>query len=206
MPRARPRDSGRALSLSLSLSLFPSHSVLRRWPPHLYASRALLTKRVATPLCLARSRCSLWCGVCRFVSRGQTSGRQGLARRQAARFPPSPRQPLRSLSAGRGGAVRVAMSAATKTSQQQQQKQKGGAGGKHEEGVTPRSEDFSKWYLDVLRTAELADYGPVRGTMVIRPYGYARAVCTVLSTLSPSLSSFDEKRYFSTKRAKDGTK
>ena len=33
---------------------------------------------------------------------------------------------------------------------------------------------FSKrWYLDVVRDAELADYGPVRGTMVIRPYGYA---------------------------------
>ena len=28
------------------------------------------------------------------------------------------------------------------------------------------------WYLDVIREAELADYGPVRGTMVIRPYGY----------------------------------
>ena len=30
-----------------------------------------------------------------------------------------------------------------------------------------------RWYLDVVREAELADYGPVRGTMVIRPYGYA---------------------------------
>lgn len=39
--------------------------------------------------------------------------------------------------------------------------------------VTPRSQDFSKWYLDVIDAAELADYGPVRGTMVIRPYGYA---------------------------------
>jgi hypothetical protein len=39
--------------------------------------------------------------------------------------------------------------------------------------VTPKSEDFSRWYLDVVAKAELADYGPVRGTMVIRPYGYA---------------------------------
>ncbi|KAB2622489.1 proline--tRNA ligase-like [Pyrus ussuriensis x Pyrus communis] len=39
--------------------------------------------------------------------------------------------------------------------------------------VTPRSEDFNAWYLDVIEQAELADYGPVRGTMVIRPYGYA---------------------------------
>ncbi len=29
--------------------------------------------------------------------------------------------------------------------------------------MTPRSEDFSKWYLDVVAKAELADYGPVRG-------------------------------------------
>ncbi|XP_059312328.1 proline--tRNA ligase, chloroplastic/mitochondrial-like isoform X1 [Lycium ferocissimum] len=39
--------------------------------------------------------------------------------------------------------------------------------------ITPRSEDFNAWYLDVIANAELADYGPVRGTMVIRPYGYA---------------------------------
>ena len=30
-----------------------------------------------------------------------------------------------------------------------------------------------RWYLDVVKQAELADYGPVRGTMVIRPWGYA---------------------------------
>ena len=32
---------------------------------------------------------------------------------------------------------------------------------------------WRRWYLDVVRDAEMADYGPVRGTMVIRPYGYA---------------------------------
>ena len=41
------------------------------------------------------------------------------------------------------------------------------------EKVTPRSEDFSRWYTDVVQRAELADYSPVRGSMVIRPYGYA---------------------------------
>jgi len=46
-------------------------------------------------------------------------------------------------------------------------------GGAAELAVTPRSVDFSRWYLDVVREAALADYGPVRGTMVIRPYGYA---------------------------------
>ncbi len=39
--------------------------------------------------------------------------------------------------------------------------------------ITPRSEDFSRWYTDVVRKAELADYSPVKGCMVIRPYGYA---------------------------------
>jgi prolyl-tRNA synthetase len=39
--------------------------------------------------------------------------------------------------------------------------------------ITPRSQDFSRWYLDVVRRAELADYSPVKGLMIIRPYGYA---------------------------------
>ena len=39
--------------------------------------------------------------------------------------------------------------------------------------LTPPSEDFPRWYQDVLNKAELAENGPVRGTMVIRPYGYA---------------------------------
>ncbi len=38
--------------------------------------------------------------------------------------------------------------------------------------VTPRAEDFSQWYNDVIMRAELADYAPVRGCMVIRPRGY----------------------------------
>ncbi len=32
---------------------------------------------------------------------------------------------------------------------------------------------FSQWYLEVIAQAQLADHGPVRGSMVIRPYGYA---------------------------------
>ena len=39
--------------------------------------------------------------------------------------------------------------------------------------ITPQSEDFGCWYIDVVRRAELADYSPVKGCMVIRPYGYA---------------------------------
>jgi len=40
-------------------------------------------------------------------------------------------------------------------------------------GVTPQSSNHAKWYTDVITKAELADYGPVKGTMVIRPYGYS---------------------------------
>ncbi|HEX6925455.1 MAG TPA: aminoacyl--tRNA ligase-related protein, partial [Longimicrobiaceae bacterium] len=41
-----------------------------------------------------------------------------------------------------------------------------------EKALTPPSEDFSAWYNEVVLRAELADYSPVRGCMVIRPYGY----------------------------------
>jgi prolyl-tRNA synthetase len=41
------------------------------------------------------------------------------------------------------------------------------------EGITPRTEDFARWYQDVIQVAELADHSPVRGCMVIRPNGYA---------------------------------
>ena len=44
--------------------------------------------------------------------------------------------------------------------------------GGRDKGVTPQSEDFSAWYNEVVLRAELADRGPVKGTMVIRPYGY----------------------------------
>jgi prolyl-tRNA synthetase len=39
--------------------------------------------------------------------------------------------------------------------------------------ITTREKDYSQWYLDVIAAAELADYAPVRGCMVIRPLGYA---------------------------------
>ncbi|MCD6517506.1 MAG: proline--tRNA ligase [Candidatus Aminicenantes bacterium] len=39
--------------------------------------------------------------------------------------------------------------------------------------ITPKSSDFSRWYVEVIRKAELADYAPMKGMMVIRPYGYA---------------------------------
>jgi prolyl-tRNA synthetase len=38
--------------------------------------------------------------------------------------------------------------------------------------LTPQSEDFSKWYTEIVQKADLADYAPVRGCMVIKPYGY----------------------------------
>jgi hypothetical protein len=38
--------------------------------------------------------------------------------------------------------------------------------------ITKKSEDFSRWYVDVIKRAKLADYAPMKGIMVIRPYGY----------------------------------
>src|SRR5258708_12271705 len=44
---------------------------------------------------------------------------------------------------------------------------------KYVEEIIDQDDNFSKWYNQVVRKAELADYAPVRGCMIIRPYGYA---------------------------------
>ncbi len=49
---------------------------------------------------------------------------------------------------------------------------KGGTQGRDEKAITPQSVDFDRWYTDVVRRAELADYTPVGGCMVVRPYGW----------------------------------
>ena len=49
------------------------------------------------------------------------------------------------------------------------------------EKITPMSEDFNEWYTDIIQQAQLADYSPVKGTMVIRPYGY----CLLYTSPSP---------------------
>lgn len=41
------------------------------------------------------------------------------------------------------------------------------------EHITPQEKDFSEWYLDVIKVAELADYSKVKGCMIVKPYGYA---------------------------------
>ena len=41
------------------------------------------------------------------------------------------------------------------------------------EKLTPMSDDFNEWYTDIIQQAQLADYSPVKGSMVIRPYGYS---------------------------------
>lgn len=41
------------------------------------------------------------------------------------------------------------------------------------EEITPKEQDFSQWYLDVISAADLAEHGPAKGTMIIKPYGYS---------------------------------
>ncbi|CAG9460665.1 unnamed protein product [Pedinophyceae sp. YPF-701] len=60
-----------------------------------------------------------------------------------------------------------------KKQQNQKGQNKGGKGKGGDGAITPRSVDHSQWYLDVIKVCDLCDYGPVRGTMVIKPYGYA---------------------------------
>ncbi len=40
------------------------------------------------------------------------------------------------------------------------------------QGLTKQSEDYARWYVEVVQKAEMADYSPVKGSMVIRPHGY----------------------------------
>ena len=39
--------------------------------------------------------------------------------------------------------------------------------------IESMEENYSRWYLDIVRKAELMDYGPVKGTIIFKPYGYA---------------------------------
>ena len=41
------------------------------------------------------------------------------------------------------------------------------------EAITSMDEDFAKWYTDIVKKADLADYSSVRGCMIVRPYGCA---------------------------------
>ena len=38
--------------------------------------------------------------------------------------------------------------------------------------ITPQEKNFSQWYLDLIQAGQLADYAPVRGCMIIRPYWF----------------------------------
>ncbi|MFZ2961089.1 MAG: proline--tRNA ligase [Candidatus Ozemobacteraceae bacterium] len=61
-----------------------------------------------------------------------------------------------------------------KQPKQQQQNKQGQQKGDPQvlDAITPKSQDISRWYTDVVLKAKLADYSPVKGCMVIRPYGY----------------------------------
>jgi prolyl-tRNA synthetase len=100
----------------------------------------------------------------------------------AARRPP--RRAAAAAAASGAAAEPAAGAPPVSKRQQKKQQQTGGGGGGGGAGgggggkaparlLAARADDFSRWYLDVVREAQLADYGPVRGTMVIRPHGYA---------------------------------
>jgi len=57
------------------------------------------------------------------------------------------------------------------SAQQNQQKQKQPQ--TQSDGITPRSQDYGQWYLDIVKRADMADHSSVRGCMVIKPHGYA---------------------------------
>lgn len=63
-------------------------------------------------------------------------------------------------------------------------------------GITPKSVNISEWYNDVIVTAKLAEHGPVRGTMIIRPFGYKiwEAIQESLNTRIKDLGA--ENAYF----------
>ncbi|CAH9070572.1 unnamed protein product [Cuscuta epithymum] len=86
------------------------------------------------------------------------------------RFPTHFNQPLRRLKSGTFSVQSTAEKGAFSESEDHKPRVQCK---ENERKITPRSQDFNAWYLDVIASAELADYGPVRGTMVIRPYGYA---------------------------------
>ena len=41
------------------------------------------------------------------------------------------------------------------------------------EAITPMEDDFAQWYTDVITKTDLVDYAPIKGFMVIKPYGFA---------------------------------
>ena len=74
--------------------------------------------------------------------------------------------------------ARLSMMAAQQKQQKQQQGGKGGGGGGKGRGggrpsITPRAEDYSQWYQDIISFSDLADSSPVKGCMVIKPNGMA---------------------------------
>ncbi len=56
-----------------------------------------------------------------------------------------------------------------------------------EEKLTTRAEDFSEWYNQLVIRSDMADYAPVRGCMVVKPYGWALWENNMWKDLPPNL-------------------
>ena len=62
-------------------------------------------------------------------------------------------------------------------------------------GLTKRSEDYSKWYNELVVKADLAEQSAVRGCMVIKPYGYTRTIFCILQSIVSHHGTFLGKAF-----------
>ena len=78
---------------------------------------------------------------------------------------------LNGVGVGRATELRAEVSEKQQKPKKQQKGGGGGGGGRQQKGITSRDTDFSQWYLEVIAGADLVDQSPVKGCMVIKPYG-----------------------------------
>ena len=64
------------------------------------------------------------------------------------------------------------------------------------EAITSMDVDFAQWYTDVVKKAELVDYAPVRGCMIVRPYG-----CAIWENIQKILDDKERIQWFAAKQA-----
>ena len=86
-------------------------------------------------------------------------------------YPAAIGRPIESVRRSYACAALAEKEASGEKKQKQKQQQKKGGGGGGNKGLTSRETDFSQWYQEVIAAADLVDQSPVKGCMVIKPYG-----------------------------------